>query len=91
MRSCSLSFNSQLTNRAQQKAFLPTSLVLFLSSACSAIRTKELHAEKAFRKNQNGKQKTSKIQSNHVPIKGFSSGNRTLVDRKFAVAERITV
>ena len=69
---------------------MPTSLVLFWSSACSAIRTKELHAEKAFRKNQNYKPKTRKIRSNHGSIKVLQV-EIAVVDRKFAVVERITV
>jgi len=87
-------------NRAEQKALLPTRLVLFLSSACSAIRTKELHAEKASRKNQNYKQK-AKIQTNWISIKGFSTDsierrtrNRRChrrYSKKIAIAEKITV
>ena len=79
---------------------MPTRLVLFLSSACSAIRTKELHAEKASRKNQNYKQK-AKIQTSWISIKGFSTDpserrrrNRCChrrYSKKFAIAEKITV
>lgn len=55
---------------------MPTKLVLFLSSVCSAIRTKELHAQKASTKKQNPKQRTKKIRTSRTSIKGFSSENR---------------